>query len=289
MNKRFKKIYVEITNKCNLNCSFCSKTNRELREMKIEDFSLVIKKIKNYTDFIYLHVKGEPLLHSKLDSILSICDENNIKVNITTNGTLLSKRFEILNKHSCIRQINISLHSENNIDNYYYDVFSCCKKLSTKMFISYRLWTLENHKLDNKSTKIVEKIVENYNLSPIDVDKLKKEKSVKIDINTFVNKDNLFDWPNSSLGLNINAKCYGLDTHIGILSDGTVVPCCLDSEGELSLGNIIKDEIDDVINCELAKKMIQGFKENKSVCSLCKNCNFRFRFVNKEDYEKIIN
>ena len=288
MSKRFKKIYVEITNKCNLNCSFCSKTKRKLREMKVEEFSLVIEKIKSYTDFIYLHIKGEPLLHSNFDSILSICDENNIKVNITTNGTLLSKNFENLNNHSCIRQINVSLHSENNINNYFDDVFECCKKLSTKMFISYRLWTLKNYSLDKKSTEIVKKIINSYNLSTKDVEKLKDEKSFKIDINTFVNKDNLFDWPNSSLGLNIDGKCYGLDTHIGILSDGTVVPCCLDSEGELSLGNIFKDSLDDILNCELAKKIIQGFKENKSSCLLCKNCNFRFRFVNKEDYEKII-
>lgn len=278
MKARFKKIYVEITNICNLNCSFCSEIKKDKKEMTIDDFRLVISKIKDYTNYIYLHIKGEPLLHSKLDELLSICDLENIKVNITTNGTLLKSKFNILNNHKCIRQINISLHSENNNSNYFEDVFDVCKTLSTKMFISYRIWTLNNLKLDEKSTKIVEKIKNSYNLSTETVDKIKKDKSIKIFNNTFVNKDNLFEWPDVNKNLNIDGKCYGLDTHIGILSDGTVVPCCLDSNGVINLGNIFKDNLEDILNSKLVKDMITGFKNNKSICDLCKNCNFRERF-----------
>ena len=94
MSKRFSKIYVEITNYCNLHCSFCSMDYLPKKEMSIDEFKIVIDKIKNYTDNIYLHVKGEPLLHSRLDEILSICDDNRINVRITTNGTLLKiKKF----------------------------------------------------------------------------------------------------------------------------------------------------------------------------------------------------
>ena len=278
MKKRFKKIYVEITNKCNLNCSFCSKDNRDLKEMIPLEFEEVITKIKDYTDYIYLHVKGEPLLHSKFDSILSICDKYNMMVNITTNGTLIKNNYLILNSHKCIRQINISLHSENNKSNYFEEVFDTCKKLSEKIFISYRLWTLKNYELDSKSTNIVDKIIDSYKLSGIIVDKIKKDKSIKIDNNTFVNKDNLFAWPDVNNNLNIDGKCYGLDTHIAILSNGTVVPCCLDSEGVINLGNIFKDSLDNILNSSLVKDMINGFKNNKSICELCKNCNFRYRF-----------
>ena len=94
MNK-FKKIYIEITNKCNLACSFCSIDHREKKEMSVNEFSEVIAKVKDYTDSIYLHVKGEPLLHSHLDEILDVCDKNNINVRITTNGTLLKKKKNI--------------------------------------------------------------------------------------------------------------------------------------------------------------------------------------------------
>ena len=279
MKKRFKKIYIEITNKCNLNCTFCSPLKRELKEMSVEEFSLIISKIKSFTDYIYLHVKGEPLLHSHLDEILSICDKENIKLNITTNGTLLKEKFNILNNHNCIRQINISLHSENNYKNYFENVFDISKQLCGKMFISFRLWTLDNLKLDNKSTIIVDKIINSYNLSTDVVEKIKKDKSVKIFNNTFVNKDNLFDWPDINKDLNINGMCYGLDTHIAILVNGDVVPCCLDANGDIVLGNIFKEELDNILSSELVKNIIEGFKNNKSICKLCKNCNFRYRFI----------
>lgn len=277
MKKRFKKIYVEITNKCNLNCSFCSEVKKNKKEMTIDEFKIVISKIKEYTDYIYLHIKGEPLLHSKLDEILTICDNENINVNITTNGTLLKDRKDILLRHNSVRQINISLHSENNKENYFEDVFSTCKVLSTKMFINYRIWNLKDKKLDKNSTIVVDKILNYYNLSTDFVEKLKNLDNIKIDNNTFVNINNLFDWPDISLNLNIDSKCYGLINHIGILSDGTVVPCCLDSNGVINLGNIFKDDLKDILNSQLVVDMINGFKNNKSVCLLCKNCNFRER------------
>ena len=279
MSKRFKKIYVEITNKCNLNCSFCGNTSREKKEMTPNEFEIVISKIIDYTDYIYLHIKGEPLLHSRLDDILEICDKYKINVNITTNGTLLKSKFDILNNHKSIRQINVSLHSENNKVNYFEEVFEICKKLSSKMFISYRIWTLNEFKLDDKSTIIVDKIIESYNLSTDIVDKIKKERSVTICNNTYLNKENLFVWPDTSNNFEIDGKCYGLDTHIGILSNGIVVPCCLDGNGSIPLGNIFKDNLEDILNSKLAKDMILGFKNNKSICSLCKNCNFRYRFT----------
>ena len=279
MKKRFKKIYVEITNNCNLNCSFCSETKKKKKEMSIEEFKIIISGIKDYTDYIYLHIKGEPLLHSKLNEILSVCDNNKMFVNITTNGTLLKERKNILLNHKCIRQINVSLHSENKINNYFEDVFDTCKELSTKMFINYRLWTLKDLKLNKESTIIVDKIINKYNLSTDIVDILKKDENIKIDINTVVNKNNMFTWPDESLGYNIDAKCYGLIDQLGILSDGTVVPCCLDSNGIINLGNIFNENLDKILNTSLVKDIIRGFKENRSTCKLCRNCNFRDRFI----------
>lgn len=277
--KRFKKIYVEITNICNLDCSFCSKDTKVKKEMTIDEFKMVVSKIKEFTDYIYLHVKGEPLLHSKLDEILTVCDENLLKVNITTNGTFLKEKYEILNKHSCIRQINVSLHSENNKSGYFDDVFETCKLLSTKMFISYRLWTLKDNMLDKKSTMIVDKIVDSYNLSSNIVEKIGNDKSITIFNNTFVDKDNLFIWPSMDNDFEINAKCYGLITHIGILSDGTIIPCCLDSSGIIKLGNIFIDDLNTVLESDLVNNMIDSFKKNSSYCELCKHCNFRYRFT----------
>ena len=278
MKKRFKKIYVEITNRCNLTCSFCGVNRRKLRDMSCEEFAEVLKKIKPYTDYIYLHVKGEPLLHCKLDDILFICDSFSMKVNITTNATLIKERKNILLSHPCIRQINISLHCENDYPSYFSDVFDTCKILSTKMFISYRIWNLKNGSLDEKSTSIVKKIINYYDLSSDIVDKLYESQSVKIDINTFVNKDNLFIWPSLENNFVVDGFCYGLKTHIGILSNGDVVPCCLDSNGEIKLGNIFSDSLEDIISGKKYKDLEKGFMDNKCLHPLCKGCNFKNRF-----------
>lgn len=278
MKKRFKKIYIEITNRCNLNCSFCGKNKRDYRDMSLLEFELVINKIKKYTDYIYLHVKGEPLLYSNLDSLLSICDNYNIKVNITTNGVFLKEKLSVLMNHFCIRQINISLHSENNKKNYFLDVFSSGKILSTKMFISYRIWDLKEYKLNKKSTEIVNKIIEFYNLSPVIVDKLYNDKNIKIASNTFVNKENIFTWPDVDNDILVDGFCYGLKTHIAILSNGDIVPCCLDANGEIKLGNIFEDSLDDVLNGDIYKSLLKSFKDNKAIHPLCKSCNFKNRF-----------
>lgn len=278
MKKRFKKIYIEITNRCNLNCSFCGKNKRDYRDMSLLEFKLVINKIKKYTDYIYLHVKGEPLLYSNLDSLLSICDNYNIKVNITTNGVFLKEKLSVLINHFCIRQINISLHSENNKKNYFLDVFSSGKILSTKMFISYRIWDLKEYKLNKKSTEIVNKIIEFYNLSPVIVDKLYNDKNIKIASNTFVNKENIFTWPDVDNDILVDGFCYGLKTHIAILSNGDIVPCCLDANGEIKLGNIFEDSLDDVLNGDIYKSLLKSFKDNKAIHPLCKSCNFKNRF-----------
>jgi len=243
--------------------------------MSRDEFNIIIKKIKPYTNYVYLHVKGEPLLHPELKEILKICDEYKIQVNITTNGTLLKQKMNILEEANCVRQINISLHSENNLSTYFVNIFDACKKLKEKMYISYRLWTLKNYELDKKSTEIVDKIIKEYNLSTAVVEKLKKEPQVKIDINTYVNKDNLFSWPTLKSEETSHNFCHGLSTHFAILVDGTIVPCCLDGEGNINLGNIFEDDLEQVLKSERVQKIISGFKNNKCSEKLCLKCSFK--------------
>ncbi len=276
-NKKFNKIYVEITNICNLNCSFCSKDTREKKEMTVEEFKKVIEKIKDYTESIYLHVKGEPLLHSKLGEILDICDDNKMKVCITTNGTLLKKQKDYLKKHH-IKQINVSLHSENNITNYFEDVFNTCDELSNKTTIVYRIWTLKSLKLDKISTKIVDKINNHYKLSTEIVNKILNEKNIKIKENIYVDKDYEFIWPKEEKVKDDVGTCLGTKSHIAILSCGTVVPCCLDSNGVVNLGNIFDNSLEEILNSKLFKDISEGFKNKKIVCDLCKSCTYRKRF-----------
>ena len=276
MKKMYKKIYVEITNICNLSCSFCSKVTKTQRTMTKEEFTHILKEIKPYTDNIYLHVKGEPLLHPQIIEFLNIASEQNINVNITTNGVLFPKKVEALSKCNSLKKINFSLHSENNIPNYIESIFESVEKLPQDITVVYRLWTLRIGEFDEKSTKTVEKLINYYNLSPELVEKIYKENNVKIKSTIYVDKDNEFEWP-SITNHNSCGFCHALKTHIAILVDGTVVPCCLDSNGIINLGNIYNEPLDTIINSDRYQKLKKSFQDRHPSEDLCKSCTYKER------------
>ncbi len=273
--KKYNKIYIEITNICNLKCSFCSETKREKKNMSLKEFKKVLDKIKEYTDIIYLHVKGEPLLHPQIMDFIKEADKYHLKVNITTNGILLKEKAKELSTCKNINKINISLHSENKKGNYLEDIFEAVDIIPTT--IIYRLWTLNNHELDKKSTKTVDKIKDYYSLSTETVDKIKKEKNIKINSHIYVDKDNEFEWPTIN-NHKSSGYCHALKTHIAILVDGTVVPCCLDAEGIIYLGNIYTQELEEIIQSSRYQDLQHSFQDREPCEELCKSCTFKNRF-----------
>ena len=270
---KFKRIYIEITNVCNLNCSFCSKSSKSNREMTSEEFKEVLSKINNYTDYIYLHVKGEPLTHHNLDKILDITKEYNKKVCITTNGVFLKDRLDILSKYDNIYQINISLHSENNKDNYLEDIFEVVDNLEYP-YISYRFWTLDKS-LDTLNNKYLDMIRLKYKVNEL-YDKM------KLDNKVYLSLDSKFDWPSTSRSYyKEEGTCLGGKSQLAILSNGVVSICCLDSEGESNLGNIFTDSMEDIISSDKFKNTINGFNDNKVYLDICKHCSYKERFNKK--------
>ena len=247
--------------------------------MTIEEFKNIISKIKSYTDYIYLHVKGEPLLHKDLKEFLKIAEENDLKVNLTTNGTLFSQRVDDLKNSKALKKVNFSLHSENNYPNYFENIFQSVDKLPKDITVIYRLWTLSNSTLDKKSTEIVEKLKDYYNLSPQIVDKLYKEQNVKISSNIYVDKDNEFIWPTVTEEKS-NGYCHALKTHLGILVDGTVVPCCLDASGIINLDSIYTDTLENIMTTERYRKLKKSFQDHKPSEALCASCTYK----NKNDF-----
>ena len=277
MKKRFKRVYIEITNKCNKRCKFCVSSKRNLNQMSVDNFKIIMKQIKPYTDYIYLHVLGEPLIHTEFDEILDVCDANNVKVNITTNGTLLKNKLNIVLNHKCIRQINISLHEINENDNYLDDIlFSTNKILSkTNIYVVYRFWALNNLKLTKIQSRIIDNIINYFNCNEYTKELIYKKNNVKIKNNLYINKSNLFKWPSLDQEEYKDGFCHGLKTQVAILSDGTVVPCCLDSEGVINLGNIFEKPFKKIINSKRSLDIIKNFNDNKCIEELCKHCNFK--------------
>lgn len=282
--KRFKRIYIEITNICNMKCKICIDTNRKKQSMSVERFKQVIKKIKDYTDYIYLHVKGEPLLHDNLKEVLEIAEENNLKVVITTNGTLLKDKKDILKNSNCLYKINISMHSieqnnlkELNIEEYVKNVLDAANEISSinNTYISYRFWNLYTIQDIGKDIRILNLIGERYNITNI-ANKIEKDSFIKLEDKKFINLDTIFEWPSLDTDeISCTGSCYGLIDQIAILVDGTVVPCCLDQNGIINLGNIFENDIKDILKSNKVKNIIEGFKGNKLNNELCRKCRFR--------------
>ncbi len=276
--KRFAKVYIEISNICNLKCSFCPGTTRIPRRMNIDEFKIVLEKIEDYTDYIYFHLLGEPLCHPELETFLNLAEEMNFKVIITTNGTLLSKCKEILlNSHSHYKTV-ISLHSfeandnKNSFEEYLSTCFLYAKSAENKKIVALRLWN--NGGKDSLNNKILS-ILENYFPKPWN----EERNGTRIGQKIYIQYGDKFDWPTlESDNINENVFCYGLRDQIGILADGTVVPCCLDSNGDIPLGNIFEDDLDNIINSQKAQNIYNGFSNRKAPEKLCKRCSFVRKF-----------
>jgi len=286
---RFKKIYIETTNVCNLSCNFCPKTERKPGFMNSEEFSEIIKKIKNHTNYIYLHLMGEPLLNKEFGEFIKIANEENININITTNGTLINKVQDIIINKGKVRQINISLHSfeanDNHIDfnKYINDILDFINEVNSKTetIIGLRLWNMDTEELkanNNLNSNIIDLIEKKLEIDFNIRDVLREKRGIKIKDRIYLNMDEKFSWPDSNINfISDKVFCHGLRDHIGILVDGTVVPCCLDSNGIIKLGNIFESSLDDIINSKRAQNIFDGFSRREAVEDLCKRCGFAKR------------
>jgi len=289
--KRFKKFYLEITSICNLACSFCPPTERVKQFITIEEFSKRLDEIKPYTDYIYLHVKGEPLLHPKIDQLLDISHEKGFRVNITTNGTLLHKaKQKIINKPA-LRQMNFSLHSfdghEGSKDKkgYVTSILSFVKEATSTsdLIVSFRLWNLTEDNMTNlqreRNREILQMIEEEFQLDFKIEEKVLPGSGVKIADRIYLNQDHEFEWPSLHADEDDGKGfCYGMRTQAGILANGTVIPCCLDGEGVINLGNINQASFSDIIEGERATNLYEGFSRREAVEELCRKCGYRKRF-----------
>ena len=278
---RFKRVYIEITNTCNLACSFCIQNSRPARRMSIDEFKHVIKEVRPYTKHVYFHVLGEPLSHPDLETFLAICKEAKMEVIITTNGTLLKKQCDILANAGCIRQLNVSVHSfpQHEQPHYLENVFDSASILAKSgIHVNYRLWSLVNEHLTDETQAIFDAIQSRYNF---EYDKTSLHRMTRIDLEDHIHLhfENIFTWPSLALPyISDRGTCLGMKTMCGILSDGSVVPCCLDTKADINLGNIFKTPMKDIVESKRCEDMRKGFQNRHLTEELCKHCSYRLRF-----------
>lgn len=274
----YSRVYVEITTICNRNCTFCPGTKRALKRLSMEEFQNIVDKLKGVTKYLYLHVMGEPLTHPLLPEFIRYATREGFLVSVTTNGTLLEKRAEEL-LASGVYKINISIHSfeEGSNEEYRKYIFSCMKfadeASKSGILTVLRLWNKGYDEGRNINTLAM--------LQDYFAEEEWKEggKGSRIRNKLHLEYGERFAWPDiEKEDMGAEVFCYGLKDHFAILSDGSVVPCCLDREGEITLGNIFSDDLSKILSSDRAEHMRQGFKCRKATEELCRKCGYARRF-----------
>lgn len=280
---QFERIYVEIGNVCNLSCSFCAGTSRPKKQMTEDEFRHIAHQLKGYTNHLYFHVMGEPLLHPLLEQFLRISKENGFSVCITTNGTLLPKSEEVLlNNADCIHKIAVSLHAQEGNDRqddgYIQNAIEFARKAANKdIFVVLRLWNQDSAEGIGRNTQNghIERMLQKAFPTPW----TPRPKGFRLDRYIFLEYDGVFTWPTESKAQSCSEGfCHGLLDQLAVLADGTVVPCCLDANGEIPLGNLFECSLQELLEQPRVTGMRDGLRRGELVEALCQKCTFSRRF-----------
>ena len=275
--KRFRKVYLEISNICNLDCCFCPGTNRKPMIMQPERFTTALTKLRPWTDFLYFHLMGEPLCHPHLAQYLQLAKNAGFKVIITTNGSLLGKCGDVLLDHG-VHKVNVSLHAFEANDlsvpfsKYLEDCMTFGRKAEGRTIVCYRLWN--NGGADELNEQILTELHRAY-----PGEWVQEARGIRIGQRVYLEFGDRFDWPDlSAEDQGQNVFCYGLRDQLGVLCDGTVVPCCLDRDGKIPLGNLFEQDMEQILSSARAQALYDGFSCGKATEELCRKCGFARRF-----------
>ncbi len=273
----YSRVYVEITNICNMSCSFCHGHSRPPRRMSEAEFSRVLDALDGHTKYLYFHLMGEPLTHPSLPDFVRLANERGFKPMITTNGTLLSSRGGDL--LTCgLHKINVSLHSFEGSSGeqhqrYLTDVADfAAAAADAGIIVVLRLWNRGHDGGKNDTTL-------DFLHSRLLGEWATNSKGLRVREKLFVEWGDRFEWPDMTAPVYGNdVFCYGMRDHFGILCDGTVVPCCLDSDGVIALGNVFEHELADILSSPRAAAMKNGFECRRATEELCRRCGYATRF-----------
>ena len=269
----YSRVYVEITNICNMNCSFCHGHHRPARQMTEAEYARVLAQLSGHTQYIYHHLMGEPLIHPLLPRFIQMARQAGFRPMVTTNGTLLSTHGDLLLDKG-LHKVNISLHSfEKDQPDFHRDYIQKIAAFSAKAsaagtIISLRLW---NNGFDEGKNDTTLSLLQEF----LPGEWTPNTRGYRIRDKLFLEWGERFDWPDLNAPDNgQRVSCYGMRDHFGILSDGTVVPCCLDSEGAIPLGNVFQEELAHILSSPRAKNIAEGFRCRTAKEELCRRCGY---------------
>lgn len=286
----FQKIYLEISNICNLQCTFCPVVERDKAVMEEGSLRAYIEKIKSHAERVCFHVMGEPLGHKEFPRFVEIAQEMGVKLEITTNGTLLNAETQKALLNPAIVQVNFSVQSffdnfpKSDPGTYIQKLLGfaqTAEKTRPDLYINFRLWNLDSTELNDERNEEFLKTLETTFETAINrtVDPgFKKSKNLRNRI--YVHFDSRFEWPDSKKDLRATkGTCYGTRTHIAVHANGTVVPCCLDKEAQIPLGSLQTQSLEEILSSQRYLKMKNGFENGKLVEDFCQRCTYIERFA----------
>lgn len=276
------KAYLEITNVCNYSCSFCHKTRREKRFMSAEEFDILTDRLRGRVQYLFFHLMGEPTLHPLLPELAVLASQKGFLPMLTTNGSLSEKCAERL-LAAPFYKISISLHAPSanpafSDRNYFERCAELARLASDKgIFTVLRLWNLGSED-EKENVSILSRLHESF---PGEWKPMRGGDSYRLAQRLFLEFGERFEWPDPqapAIGAEEDCFCHGLRDQLGILVDGTVVPCCLDSEGYMKLGNLFEEELDDILATNRAQAIYEGFSRRRAAEELCRRCGYAKRF-----------
>jgi len=294
---RYERLYIEISNVCNLQCSFCPEVIRDKKILSLEDFKKYAQQAKPLARQICLHLMGEPLAHPEFSQIMDVCSEMGLRIFLTTNGTLLNRHIEKISRWEALDQINFSVHSyfantaRQSLDDYLRPILNFCDlsySLKHNFYINLRLWNLPQADLQaSQNIRVLEALRRHFNVQLSENVDVRLGKSKKIRDRLYVHFDTEFIWPDLKQSIRSEAgTCYGLRKQLAIHANGDVVPCCLDKESVLRLGNLNNQSLTDILKSPRATNIRSGFERGELVEDLCRRCQYADRFRTTERLER---
>lgn len=286
---RFRRVNVEITNRCNLSCPFCASSSRPPTVMSVAAFARLATQLEPLAEEVVLHVLGEPLTHPDLSGVLAAAAAAALPVHVVTNGVLLDRRRGDLLLQSGVRQVSVSLQSaraslpEPEYGHALERVLAFCTRAVSErpdLYVNLRLWNAAGPRTGIDDALLAQRLSAHFgrDVGALQVD-VRRRKNVPLRGRQYLHFDSRFEWPRLDLPEGaVRGTCHGLTGHFGILADGTVVPCCLDVDGILRLGNAFDTPLAEILNSARARHIRDGFAAGRRVEPLCRRCSFVERF-----------
>ena len=308
-------VYIEITNVCNLHCSFCpcGKTiSNESADSKLAEFRAFMPSELFETCIagaqeigatnVYFHVLGEPTLHPGFVHYLKKLEQTPLKLTLTTNGTTIERNGQQILASPAVRQVNFSTHAyaelpRETAERYLQNVLDFCRIATVErpdLYINLRLWNVGADEATPWNSYMLSRIRETFGVEVTPGHFCSRHKSFNITGRLYLHEDTRFEWPESkapacaeqyrSKPAEVTATAYpagtcrALDTHVAILHDGRVVACCLDYSGQITLGNITEQSLAEIIDSPATQNLREGFAQHELRHPFCQTCTFCKRF-----------